>query len=66
MSEGALRPGKVKTSSGQAHRFGGSWTDEKLAVIADYLGAYTRALKDKPSKKHPFRKGYVDAFAGTG
>jgi three-Cys-motif partner protein len=26
----------------------------------------TRALKEKPSKEHPFLKGYIDAFAGTG
>jgi len=35
-------------------------------VIARYLASYTTALKDKPSKDHPFRKAYVDAFAGTG
>jgi len=61
-----LRQGETKTRGGQAHRFGGDWTDEKLAVIAHYLASYTTALKDKPSKEHPFRKGYIDAFAGTG
>jgi three-Cys-motif partner protein len=66
MREGALRQGETKTRGGQVHRFGGDWTDEKLAVIAHYLASYTTALKDKPSKEHPFRKGYVDAFAGTG
>lgn len=61
-----MRQGKTKTRGGQAHHFGGDWTDEKLAVIAHYLASYTTALKDKPSKDHPFRKGYIDAFAGTG
>jgi three-Cys-motif partner protein len=43
------------------HRFGGTWTDEKLQVLEGYLSAYTTALKNTS-----FRKGYIDAFAGTG
>jgi len=43
------------------HVFGGGWTTEKLAILAKYLKAYTTALK-----KQPFRKLYIDAFAGTG
>jgi three-Cys-motif partner protein len=35
-------------------------------VLEKYLGAYTKALRDKPSAEHPFRKAYIDAFAGTG
>ncbi len=50
----------------QPHRFGGEWTVEKLRVIEKYLAAYTTALKNKPSTEHPFIKGYIDAFAGTG
>jgi three-Cys-motif partner protein len=50
----------------KGHQFGGSWTTAKLELIARYLSAYTTALKVKPSKQHPFRKGYIDAFAGTG
>jgi len=50
----------------RAHRFGGDWTTAKLEVLAGYLKSYTTALKDKPSKSYPFRKGYIDAFAGTG
>jgi three-Cys-motif partner protein len=42
-------------------RFGGSWTDAKLGVLSAYLQAYTTALK-----KQPFKKLYIDAFAGTG
>lgn len=58
--------GRHKKGSGKAHRFGGDWTTAKLEVLANYLSSYTKALKDKPSKERPFRKGYIDAFAGTG
>jgi three-Cys-motif partner protein len=30
------------------------------------LESYTTALKNKPTAEHPFRKGFIDAFAGTG
>lgn len=53
-------------STGKAHAFGGEWTTIKLDIIAKYLSAYTRALKDKPSPTQPFVKAYIDAFAGTG
>jgi three-Cys-motif partner protein len=43
------------------HRFGGDWTEAKLEVLRGYLAAYTKALK-----RQPFRKLYIDAFAGTG
>jgi three-Cys-motif partner protein len=42
-------------------RFGGGWTEKKLAVLSSYLQAYTTALK-----KQTFTKLYIDAFAGTG
>lgn len=57
---------KRKTSQGKAHTFGGDWTSTKLAVLAKYLTAYTTALKDKPTADRPFKKAYIDAFAGTG
>lgn len=41
--------------------FGGGWTEQKLAMLAKYLSAYTKALK-----KQRFERLYVDAFAGTG
>ena len=44
-----------------ANRFGGSWTEEKLQILEDYLKAYTTALKNRD-----FHLTYVDAFAGTG
>jgi three-Cys-motif partner protein len=53
-------------STGKAHRFGGDWTASKLSVLASYLNSYTQALKNKPSAHRPFRKSYIDAFAGTG
>jgi len=61
-----VSPRRPVKKSGQGHQFGGSWTTAKLEVIAKYLSSYTTALQDKPSKQHPFRKGYIDAFAGTG
>ena len=54
------------TSKGKTHRFGGDWTQTKLDVLKEYLAAYTKALKDKPSADNTFRKAYIDAFAGTG
>jgi len=57
---------KRATSKGPPHRFGGDWTQAKLDVLKDYLAAYTKALKDKPTAALPFRKAYIDAFAGTG
>jgi three-Cys-motif partner protein len=36
-------------------------TTSKLAILAEYLKAYTIALR-----KQPFRTAYIDAFAGTG
>ena len=59
----------AKTSStpkDSPHRFGGDWTEAKLDVLAKYLKSYTTALKDKPTAAQPFRKVYIDAFAGTG
>jgi three-Cys-motif partner protein len=50
----------------KVHRFGGAWTTAKLDVLRGYLTAYTTALQDKPTPDSPFKKGYIDAFAGTG
>jgi len=41
--------------------FGGTWTGEKLHVVLNYLGFYTKALRKKFS-----HLVYIDAFAGTG
>jgi hypothetical protein len=45
----------------QLQMFGGDWTEKKLGVLEKYLTAYTTALKNQP-----FKKVYMDAFAGTG
>src|SRR5690606_28718470 len=56
----------AKRREGTEHRFGGDWTKAKLDVLAHYLSAYTTALEHKPTRARPFRKVYIDAFAGTG
>jgi three-Cys-motif partner protein len=42
------------------HRFGGDWTEVKLAAITAYSKFYTAAISSK------FDLWYVDPFAGTG
>lgn len=49
----------MKNSAGQL--FGGRWTEEKLEILKKYLQAYNTALKNQP-----FRRVYIDAFAGAG
>ena len=44
-----------------AHEFGGEWSKKKLMILDDYLGFYTKALKNQPFQLH-----YIDAFAGSG
>lgn len=41
--------------------FGAGWTEEKLVLVRRYLVAYLEALKNQP-----FKKMFVDAFAGEG
>lgn len=43
------------------NKFGGIWTEEKLNIFNRYLEAYLIALKNQP-----FKKIYIDAFAGSG
>jgi len=45
----------------EPERFGGEWSDTKLAALKGYLAAYMRILS-----KHSFRTAYIDAFAGGG
>lgn len=47
------------------HRFGGSWTEDKLIRLQKYLKAYLRIFKKNP-RAAMFYTTYVDAFAGTG
>ena len=42
-------------------KFGGDWSDTKLKALANYLRSYALVLKNAP-----FRKTYIDAFAGAG
>ncbi|HEY0683789.1 MAG TPA: three-Cys-motif partner protein TcmP [Steroidobacter sp.] len=57
---------KNRRSTGASHVFGGDWTTQKLNVLSKYLKSYTIALKNKPTPDRPFRKAFIDAFAGTG
>lgn len=56
-----MMPRKRIKGDRKALQFGGDWTEAKLEVLAKYLHSYTTALRDKP-----FRKGFIDAYAGTG
>jgi three-Cys-motif partner protein len=47
------------------HKFGGSWTEEKLGLLVSYLIQYLRIFHGNPRAKF-FRTWYVDAFAGSG
>jgi three-Cys-motif partner protein len=49
----------MKDSTGQF--FGGNWTEKKLEILRKYLESYNTALKNQP-----FKRIYIDAFAGTG
>jgi len=60
------RKGDLPSGRRKRHQFGGAWTTRKLEVLGAYLSAYTTALKDKPTATRPFKKGFIDAFAGTG
>lgn len=56
----------MSSTGGGDHRFGGDWTARKLEVVGKYLAAYSTALRDKPTAERPFRKAFIDGFAGTG
>lgn len=49
-----------------SHQFGGPWTLIKLDVLKAYLGFFNIALQNQPKPDRPFRRIYIDAFAGTG
>jgi hypothetical protein len=51
----------VEAHQMRQHRFGGSWTVNKLDALRAYLSGYAQALKNQP-----FSRIYIDAFAGTG
>lgn len=47
------------------HRFGGGWTDVKLAKLSEYLTQY-RLIMDTNERAKYFKTIYLDGFAGTG
>ncbi|MBI3373375.1 MAG: three-Cys-motif partner protein TcmP [Betaproteobacteria bacterium] len=48
-----------------AHRFGGLWTERKLAALREYLKQY-QVIFTRNEAARSFQTVYVDAFAGTG
>ncbi len=52
-------------NTGSPHVFGGEWTTQEAEGLSEYLRNYTKALKYKPTPERPFRKTFIDAFAGT-
>src|SRR4051794_28762259 len=45
--------------------FGGTWTEQKLQILDEYLTAYCRIFESNESARY-FQTVYVDAFAGGG
>lgn len=45
--------------------WGGSWTQEKLTILENYLNAYMTIMKGNKRARY-FKTIYIDAFAGTG
>ena len=56
-----IEPCNLSCVSEPLQQFGGSWTEQKLQRLREYLIAYQNALKNAP-----FTLYYIDAFAGTG
>lgn len=48
------------------HQFGGPWTFIKVDMLGRYLNFFNTALQHQPTKDKPFKRIYIDAFAGTG
>jgi hypothetical protein len=55
-----------KNHKGSAQKFGGPWTIMKVEMVAGYLKAFTTLLFNKPSPSRPFKRVYIDGFAGSG
>ena len=47
------------------HRWGGSWTEEKLNAFSKYVGAYL-TIMNKHRNKYRWQLIYFDGFAGSG
>lgn len=50
----------------EGQKFGGPWSLLKVETVASYLKAFNVALQRQPSPARPFRRIYIDAFAGSG
>ena len=50
----------------EGQKFGGPWSLLKVETVASYLHAFNVALRQQPSPTMPFRRIYIDAFAGSG
>lgn len=48
------------------HPFGGAWTEVKLRALTEYMQMYCGALSHRPTPERPFKRWYIDAFAGSG
>ncbi len=53
-------------SLGHAQRFGGPWSLIKVELVEKYLHAFNTALRQRPSSDRPFKRIYIDVFAGSG
>jgi three-Cys-motif partner protein len=49
-----------------AQNFGGPWTIMKVEMVVGYLKTFTTLLSNKPSAAQPFKRVYIDGFAGSG
>jgi three-Cys-motif partner protein len=49
-----------------AQKFGGPWTVLKIETLAAYLQRFCTALQAQPTPSRPFRRIYIDGFAGSG
>jgi three-Cys-motif partner protein len=50
----------------RAQKFGGPWTLLKVELVEKYLHGFNKVLSGKPSLSRPFKRVYIDTFAGSG
>jgi three-Cys-motif partner protein len=54
------------SQSPRSQKFGGPWSLQKLDAVQDYLQAYSTLMQNQPTPERPFKRIYIDAFAGSG
>ena len=54
------------TVKGKAHRFGGDWTSDEAGRAREVPRGVHHGAEGQALAGAPFRKAYIDAFAGTG